>query len=142
MESEKLAVNSAVIVAPGGEAVSSLIVVSVVLPEAMGASFTALTTMLMPLLSVRGPPDPVLPRSLSVIPIPAPPLKSAGGVNTMPSRAALMLSMVPVYCMPAVPFPPETSVSPVVPLSVSVPLELDNVSWTMLLPASMSLTAI
>src|SRR5689334_16656642 len=43
VESEKLPLNSELTVAPDGDAVSSLIAASVALPDATGASFTAVT---------------------------------------------------------------------------------------------------
>ncbi len=59
--SEKLPPNSEVTVAPDGDAASSSIAASVALPDATGASFTALTVIATVSVSLSAPPDPVLP---------------------------------------------------------------------------------
>ncbi len=88
-----------------------------------GASFTAVTVMFTVSVSLKAPPDPVLPKSLVTIWILAAPLKLAVGVKLMPLSAALMLLIVPVITIVefAVPLP-VVKLSPVVPLKVIAPL--------------------
>src|SRR5262247_4124590 len=101
-----------------------------------GASFTALTVMATESLSLRAPPEPVLPWSLVVTVRLAAPLKLPVGANTRPLRALLMLARLPVTVTVAVPLP--LTVRPEVPASVSTPLVAAKVTWTLELPASTS----
>ena len=112
---------------PGGLASISLIITA-------GTTVTETVSV-----SVSGPPEPVLPRSLVRIVRPAVPANEAVGVNFMPFIAALMFVIVPVKVMEvsAVPSPPR-NVRPVSPPSVMVPLAAVNVTCTGLVPASAS----
>src|SRR5215510_4759409 len=101
-----------------------------------GASLTAFTVMATESLSLRAPPEPVLPWSLVVTVRLAAPLKLPVGANTRPLRAVLMLARLPVTVTVAVPLP--LTVRPEVPASVSTPLVAASVTWTLLLPASTS----
>ena len=97
-----------------------------------GASLTALTVMATESLSVRAPPEPVLPRSLVATVMLAAPLKLPVGANTRPLRAVLMLARLPVTVTVPVPLP--LTVRPAVPARVSTPLVAVSVTWTLLEP--------
>ena len=94
-------------------------------------------------VSVKVPPLPVLPRSLVTICRFAAPLKLSVGAKLRPSKAALMLAIVPVKVIVESDVPsPALKVRPVVPFRVTAPLVAVKVTCTELEPASTSLIEI
>ena len=84
------------------------------------ASVTAIATLSV---SLRGPPLPVLPRSLVTICSDADPVYAAVGAKLIPLSAALMLAIEPVKVIVAFAVPlPTLKPRPEVPASVTVPL--------------------
>jgi hypothetical protein len=108
-----------------------------------GGSSTAVTVVVTASVSVRGPPDPVLPRSLVVTTMVAVPSKFGFGVRTRPSSAVPTADTVPRNVVVASATPsPAVKLTPPVPPSVTVPLVAVSVVWTRPVPASRSATTI
>ena len=108
-----------------------------------GGLLTGRTVIATVSVSLWGPPAPVLPRSLVVNLILAPPVKLAGGANCSPFRPALTAANVPVKVMVTSAVPsPAVKLSPAVPPRVRIPFVAASVTFTGLLPTSTSLTLI
>ena len=90
--------------------------------------------------SLRGPPAPVLPKSLLCTEITAAPLKLVVGAKAMPSSAVLTLTSEPVKVIDAEALAPAVNVKPETPDSVRAPLVANSVISMLAAPASTSET--
>src|SRR5205823_14705186 len=93
-------------------------------------------------VSLCAPPLPVFPKSFAAIVRLAAPVNPNGGRKFRKSRRELMVAIVPVKVMAEVLLAPLTKVRPAVLVRVIVPLVALSVTWTGLVPASTSVTAI